>query len=251
MKFVAAVFLFLMVFALPAIADAASSDQTDGWGVNVNGTFFVPLEETLEWMGEDATCLSGKQVFLLRGGKGYPMEKDKFFIVQAITQQKDYNSRGKIISRFAPKPFAMVSLRALAEFFGYEIKTYSNFVVMVGNQKEITFIQKDYLQFHFHGLRGQGRFADFVFPISGAGHGYKTPRGWFWVYYKHKNHRSSKYPRPHGGASMPYSLFFYQGTAYHVGIVGAASHGCIHGRRSDAIKLWQIAPTKTLVCVSG
>ena len=45
-----------------------------------------------------------------------------------------------------------------------------------------------------------------------------------------RNHVSANYPPPHGGASMPFALFFQQdlACAFHEGPVGVASHGCIH-----------------------
>ena len=231
MRFVAAVFLLVVVLAMPAIAERTNSDEGDGWGINVGGTFFVPLEETIAWMGEDATCLSGNQVFLLRDGRGYPVDKDKFFIVQALAPQEYFDLHGKRHSRFVSKPFVMISIRALADFFSYRVDLLDSLIIVSGNQKQKAFIARDYLQFHFNGLRGQGRFGDFVFPISGARKGFTTPRGWFEVFLKDKHHKSGTYQRPRGGAPMPLSLFFAQNVAYHVGKVGVGSHGCIHGRR--------------------
>jgi hypothetical protein len=145
----------------------------------------------------------------------------------------------------------MVSVSVLADFFGYQVFHYDSSVLVSGNGKQKSFTIKDYLHFHFQGLRGQGRFGDFVFSISGARKGYKTPRGWFQVFQKDKHHKSGTYPRPRGGAPMPYSVFFARHVAYHIGVVGAGSSGCIHGRRSDAVVLWQKVPVKTLVYISG
>jgi hypothetical protein len=47
-------------------------------------------------------------------------------------------------------------------------------------------------------------------------------------------HRSSIYPRPHGGAPMPYSLFFTDTAAFHGGSVTIESHGCVHLKDLDA-----------------
>jgi hypothetical protein len=45
-----------------------------------------------------------------------------------------------------------------------------------------------------------------------------------------RNHRSASYPPPHGGAQMPFALFFQQdlACAFHEGPIGVASHGCVH-----------------------
>ena len=51
---------------------------------------------------------------------------------------------------------------------------------------------------------------------------------------RYRMHRSSFYPRPHGGAPMPYSLFFTETAAFHAGSVHAQSHGCVHLNDADA-----------------
>lgn len=66
----------------------------------------------------------------------------------------------------------------------------------------------------------------------------RTPPGHFRVYRKQgPGCRSSKYPRPRGGAKMPYCMHYYRGYAIH----GShnvpnynASHGCIRVIPSDA-----------------
>jgi len=49
-------------------------------------------------------------------------------------------------------------------------------------------------------------------------------------------HISTKYPEPDGGAKMPYTLFFNDGSgcAFHAGTTSVASHGCIHLDNEDA-----------------
>jgi lipoprotein-anchoring transpeptidase ErfK/SrfK len=47
-------------------------------------------------------------------------------------------------------------------------------------------------------------------------------------------HKSSLYPPPHGGAQMPYSLFFTESAAFHGGPVTVESHGCVHLKDADA-----------------
>lgn len=64
-----------------------------------------------------------------------------------------------------------------------------------------------------------------------VGRACRTVRGEFNVYKKGSQYcRSSAYPKPHGGARMPYCMHFYRGYAIH----GSydlpnqhASHGCI------------------------
>lgn len=66
----------------------------------------------------------------------------------------------------------------------------------------------------------------------------RTPRGVFSVYHKGNSAcRSSKYPRPRGGAPMPYCMFFHKGYAIH-GSPDVPNHnaskGCIRLVPSDA-----------------
>ncbi len=63
-------------------------------------------------------------------------------------------------------------------------------------------------------------------------------------------HVSGAYPPPHGGAEMPFALFFDKpaqrdvaGTAFHQGDTFAASHGCVHLGRADAEWLFHWAGT--------
>jgi hypothetical protein len=60
---------------------------------------------------------------------------------------------------------------------------------------------------------------------------------------RNRNHRSSIYPPPHGGAPMPYALFFQQAPscAFHEGDPNVPSHGCIHLVRRDAAWLFDWA----------
>jgi len=54
-------------------------------------------------------------------------------------------------------------------------------------------------------------------------------------------HISGHFPPPHGGASMPFTLFFNDGSgcAFHQGNTSVASHGCIHLSATDAPWLFQ------------
>jgi hypothetical protein len=57
---------------------------------------------------------------------------------------------------------------------------------------------------------------------------YDTPTGVFRTYRKEgADFKSSIYPKPHGGAPMPYAVFFNGGEAIHQDPLGA-SHECVH-----------------------
>lgn len=89
--------------------------------------------------------------------------------------------------------------------------------------------------------------------ISGGTKDRRTVTGNFRIYHK-KGYEcySSKFPRPTGGAHMPYCQFFYKGFAihghrqvprYH------ASHGCVRMGLRDSIWLYDFAPIGTPVTV--
>jgi lipoprotein-anchoring transpeptidase ErfK/SrfK len=94
-------------------------------------------------------------------------------------------------------------------------------------------------------------------PVLGGKRGYRTPKGVFRIYRKSKNHRSSKYPRPMGGAKMPFAMFLQNaktwrktGIAFHQGsLKGAGSHGCIRLNMSDARWLYRTYKVGTLVFI--
>ncbi|MDB5484093.1 MAG: ErfK/YbiS/YcfS/YnhG family protein [Caulobacteraceae bacterium] len=61
---------------------------------------------------------------------------------------------------------------------------------------------------------------------------------------REREHRSSIYPPPHGGALMPYALFFEvpnSACAFHQGVTAVESHGCIHLGQTDAAWLFDWA----------
>jgi hypothetical protein len=70
--------------------------------------------------------------------------------------------------------------------------------------------------------------------ISGGRPTHPTTVGTFTIHRKERRHKSSLYPKPRGGASMNYSLFFSGNQAIHEGDVEQLSHGCIHVRSKDA-----------------
>jgi Putative peptidoglycan binding domain/L,D-transpeptidase catalytic domain len=65
---------------------------------------------------------------------------------------------------------------------------------------------------------------------------------------REKVHISSKYPPPNGGAKMPYSLFFGDGSgcAFHQGDTCSTSHGCIHLNMDDASWLYYWAGSESV-----
>jgi hypothetical protein len=66
-------------------------------------------------------------------------------------------------------------------------------------------------------------------PIRHGRKGYRTPPGTFRVTFKSRDHVSSIWD-----ASMPYSVFFNGGIAFHQGSLREQSHGCIRLSRDAA-----------------
>lgn len=75
------------------------------------------------------------------------------------------------------------------------------------------------------------------------GRGCRTPTGTYHVYSKQgPYYRSKIFPLPHGGAPMPYAMFFRGGYAIHGSYelpAYNASHGCVRVSPSDAAWLSQ------------
>jgi hypothetical protein len=90
--------------------------------------------------------------------------------------------------------------------------------------------------------------------ISSGKRGKRTPTGNFTVLQKHKYHKSSKYPKPNGGAKMNYMLrLTHYGIAMHLGYVPnyAASHGCVRMKNGFAQKMFYWADTGIPVKIVG
>tara|TARA_R110002124_G_scaffold152394_3_gene319294 strand:+ start:3247 stop:3672 length:426 start_codon:yes stop_codon:yes gene_type:complete len=89
--------------------------------------------------------------------------------------------------------------------------------------------------------------------ISGGSKGRRTVTGNFRIQSKKGyNCFSSKYPRPTGGAHMPYCQFFYKGYAIHGHRYVPryhASHGCVRMGLNDARWIYSFAPTGTEITV--
>jgi lipoprotein-anchoring transpeptidase ErfK/SrfK len=82
-----------------------------------------------------------------------------------------------------------------------------------------------------------GRLVKAIVHFSVGRKGHLTPLVHDTQILPHKRfrvHKSSIYPRPSGGASMPYSLFFTETAAFHGGSVQQESHGCVHLQDRDA-----------------
>jgi lipoprotein-anchoring transpeptidase ErfK/SrfK len=90
--------------------------------------------------------------------------------------------------------------------------------------------------------------------ISSGKPGRETPEGEFSILQKKRYHRSNLWPRPKGGAKMPYMLrLTNSGIAMHLGYVPnkAASHGCIRLKQGFAQEMFDWAKVGTKVYVEG
>ena len=90
--------------------------------------------------------------------------------------------------------------------------------------------------------------------ISSGKRGRATPEGDYRILQKKRHHRSNLWPKPNGGAKMPYLLrLTNSGIAMHLGNVNrrAASHGCIRMGISLARKMYKWARVGTVVHVDG
>ncbi len=90
--------------------------------------------------------------------------------------------------------------------------------------------------------------------ISSGKIGRETPNGEFRIIQKKRSHRSNLWPKPNGGAKMPYMMrLTNSGIAMHLGYVPdkPASHGCIRLKSRFAQKLYKWAPVGTPVYVEG
>jgi len=90
--------------------------------------------------------------------------------------------------------------------------------------------------------------------ISSGKSGHDTPTGEFTILQKKLNHRSNLYPKPNGGAKMPYMMrLTWGGVAMHQGYVPnrPASHGCIRLRKRFAKRLYGWIQKGTRVTIEG
>jgi len=90
--------------------------------------------------------------------------------------------------------------------------------------------------------------------ISSGKSGHETPTGHFEVLQKKRMHTSNLYPKPNGGARMPYMMrLTWDGVAMHQGYVPKhpASHGCIRLPKRFAKKLFAWVDKGTQVTIGG
>jgi lipoprotein-anchoring transpeptidase ErfK/SrfK len=90
--------------------------------------------------------------------------------------------------------------------------------------------------------------------ISSGKRGRETPEGEYTILQKKRHHRSNLWPKPKGGAKMPYMLrLTNSGIAMHLGNVPnrPASHGCIRLENGFAQKMFAWANVGITVYVEG
>jgi len=93
----------------------------------------------------------------------------------------------------------------------------------------------------------------YVWPVSTARSGYRTPRGSFAPTGLQRMHYSSKYDM----SPMPYSIFFRGGYAIHgtyaVGALGRpVSHGCVRLSPAHAARLFHMVQSEgARISISG
>ncbi|HHD78307.1 MAG TPA: L,D-transpeptidase [Epsilonproteobacteria bacterium] len=90
--------------------------------------------------------------------------------------------------------------------------------------------------------------------ISSGKKGRETPNGTYTIMQKKRMHRSNLWPKPKGGAKMPYMMrLTNSGIAMHLGYVPnrPASHGCIRMKNGFAQKMYRWARVGTKVVVEG
>jgi len=90
--------------------------------------------------------------------------------------------------------------------------------------------------------------------ISSGKQGRETPNGVYNIMQKKRMHVSNLWPKPKGGAKMPYMMrLTNSGIAMHLGHVPnrPASHGCIRMKNGFAQKMYKWAKVGTKVVVEG
>ncbi len=90
--------------------------------------------------------------------------------------------------------------------------------------------------------------------ISSGKPGRETPEGEFTIIQKKRHHKSNLWPKPDGGATMPYMMRLTNtGIAMHLGYVPnkADSHGCIRLKQGFAQKMFAWEKVGTTVYVEG
>ncbi len=97
-------------------------------------------------------------------------------------------------------------------------------------------------------------FVVFEGRISSGVMGRETPNGEFQIMQKKRHHKSNLWPKPSGGAKMPYMMrLTNSGIAMHLGHVPnkPASHGCIRLKNGFAQRMFKWARVGIAVYVEG
>ena len=97
-------------------------------------------------------------------------------------------------------------------------------------------------------------FVVFEGRISSGVMGRETPNGEFKIMQKKRHHKSNLWPKPNGGAKMPYMMRLTNtGIAMHLGHVPnkPASHGCIRLKKGFAQRMYKWARVGIYVYVEG
>lgn len=90
--------------------------------------------------------------------------------------------------------------------------------------------------------------------ISSGKEGRETPNGTYTIMQKKRHHKSNLWPKPNGGAKMPYMMrLTNDGIALHLGHVPnrPASHGCVRLPNGFAQKMFRWASVGTKVEIEG
>lgn len=82
---------------------------------------------------------------------------------------------------------------------------------------------------------GLGRYGTFEFQIISGSSQFPTPKGAYRIEWKSRNWWSKQWNAP-----MPYSMFFCNGAAIHVGPMHGNSHGCVRVSESTARYLYNV-----------
>jgi len=91
------------------------------------------------------------------------------------------------------------------------------------------------------------------YTISSGSVEHPTPTGEYVVTARDRDHVSNRWPKPNGGAKMPYALLLRDGLALHAGDVSKprASHGCIRLSPIAARHLYSIVTVGTRVLITA
>lgn len=111
-------------------------------------------------------------------------------------------------------------------------------IVLSSDAMAMTFIQ---ISLSSQTMRVKSSRGVFVWPVSTARPGYRTPRGTFSPKSMKRMHYSSKYDN----SPMPHSIFFSGGYAIHgsyaIGTLGQpTSHGCVRLSPAHAAQLYDM-----------